>query len=60
MPHVHGLIAPLLAYSQKHSQRQHELLRQTYYIDYLARALSPTSLSTLPPFVKADCNNIGK
>lgn len=52
MPEMTSLVAPLLAYSQKHSQRQHQLLRRTYYLDYLTRTLSPNMLSSLPPFVK--------
>lgn len=49
---MESLVAPLLAYSQKHSKRQHDLLCRTYCIDYLTRSLTPSTLTTMPPFVK--------
>jgi U3 small nucleolar RNA-associated protein 13 len=51
LPSMASLIEPLLAYTRKHSQRQHDLLRRTYYIDYVIRGLAPNVLTSLPPFV---------
>ncbi|GET89132.1 hypothetical protein, conserved [Leishmania tarentolae] len=54
VPSMGSLIEPLLAYTRKHSQRQHDLLRRTYYIDYVIRGLAPNVLTSLPPFVHHD------
>ncbi|KAG5476907.1 hypothetical protein LSCM1_05239 [Leishmania martiniquensis] len=54
LPSMASLIEPLLAYTRKHSQRQHDLLRRTYYIDYVIRGLTPNVLTSLPPFVHRD------
>ncbi|CBZ27611.1 conserved hypothetical protein [Leishmania mexicana MHOM/GT/2001/U1103] len=54
VPSMASLIEPLLAYTRKHSQRQHDLLRRTYYIDYVIRGLAPNVLTSLPPFVHHD------
>ncbi|KAG5502772.1 hypothetical protein JKF63_04539 [Porcisia hertigi] len=51
VPSMAVLIEPLLAYTRKHSQRQHDLLRRTYYIDYVIRGLAPSALTSLPPFI---------
>ncbi|KAL7701767.1 WD domain G-beta repeat/Anaphase-promoting complex subunit 4 WD40 domain/Utp13 specific WD40 associated domain containing protein [Lotmaria passim] len=51
LPSMASLIEPLLAYTRKHSQRQHDLLRRTYYIDYVIRGLAPSVLTSMPPFV---------
>lgn len=54
MPSIPALVEPLLAYSQKHSQRQRDLQRRTYYIDYVLRSTAPNVLTTMPPFVTED------
>ncbi|KAG5477433.1 hypothetical protein CUR178_05136 [Leishmania enriettii] len=54
VPSMASLVEPLLAYTRKHSQRQHDLLRRTYYIDYVIRGLAPDALTSLPPFVHRD------
>nr|CAJ2474529.1 unnamed protein product [Leishmania braziliensis] len=54
VPSMSSLIEPLLAHTRKHSQRQHDLLRRTYYIDYVIRGLVPNVLTSLPPFVHHD------
>ncbi|CCW70862.1 unnamed protein product [Phytomonas sp. Hart1] len=52
MPSMRGLIEVFLAYSKKHSQRQHNLLWRTYYVDYLTHALEPNKLTTMPHFTE--------
>ncbi|KPA79442.1 hypothetical protein ABB37_05280 [Leptomonas pyrrhocoris] len=52
VPSMASLVEPLLAYTRKHSQRQHDLLRRTYYIDYVIRGLTPNTLTSLPPFIE--------
>ncbi|KPI89256.1 hypothetical protein ABL78_1589 [Leptomonas seymouri] len=51
VPSMASLVEPLLAYTRKHSQRQHDLLRRTYYIDYVIRGLAPNALTSMPPFI---------
>ncbi|KAK7200413.1 WD domain, G-beta repeat/Utp13 specific WD40 associated domain containing protein [Novymonas esmeraldas] len=51
VPSMAALVEPLLAYTRKHSQRQHDLLRRTYYIDYVIRGIAPNALTSMPPFV---------
>ncbi|CCW63441.1 unnamed protein product [Phytomonas sp. EM1] len=50
IPSMGGLVEAFLAYSKKHSQRQHNLLWRTYYLDYLTHAMEPNKLTTMPPF----------
>ncbi|RNF12989.1 U3 small nucleolar RNA-associated protein 13 [Trypanosoma conorhini] len=56
MPAVRSILEALLAYMQRHSQRLHEVLRRTYYIDYVTRSLGPLTLTTEPPFLRAAAN----
>lgn len=58
MPSMRPLVEPLLAYSRKHSQRFHELLYKSYYIDYVTRNLSPPMLTTEPPYVVQSAKQI--
>lgn len=64
MPAMQTLIEPLLAYSQRHSQRQHDLMRRTYYIDYLTQlsmgggGAGQRTLTSMPPFIDADGKRI--
>eukprot|EP00796_Vickermania_ingenoplastis_P003750 gene3750-2646_t len=45
------LVEPLLAYARKHSQRLHELLHKTYYVDYVTRAVATEALTSQPPYI---------
>ncbi|RNF10025.1 U3 small nucleolar RNA-associated protein 13 [Trypanosoma rangeli] len=56
MPAVRTILEALLAYMQRHSQRLHEVLRRTYYIDYVTRSLGPLTLTSEPPFLRAATN----
>lgn len=51
IPAMKQLIEPLLAYSRKHSQRVHDTLHRTYYVDYATRSLAPQQLTSVPPYV---------
>ncbi|ORC91834.1 uncharacterized protein TM35_000054300 [Trypanosoma theileri] len=53
MPAIRTILEALLAYMQRHSQRLHETLRRTYYIDYVTRSLGPATLTSKPPFIPA-------
>ncbi|EKG03517.1 hypothetical protein TCSYLVIO_005434 [Trypanosoma cruzi] len=52
MPAVRTILEALLAYMQRHSQRLHEVLRRTYYVDYVTRSLGPLTLTSEPPFIR--------
>ncbi|CAD2217170.1 U3 small nucleolar RNA-associated protein 13 [Angomonas deanei] len=51
LPYARDLVAPLLAYTQKHSQRQHSTLDMTYYLDYLTHTIAPEALTTSSPLL---------
>lgn len=53
MPAIRNILEALLAYMRRHSQRLHEVLRRTYYIDYVTRSLGPSTLTSQPPFIRA-------
>nr|CCC94660.1 predicted WD40 repeat protein [Trypanosoma congolense IL3000] len=51
MPAISNVLEALLAYTRRHSHRVHDLLRRTYYLDYVTRSLGPPTLTSNPPFV---------
>ncbi|SCU67745.1 WD domain, G-beta repeat/Utp13 specific WD40 associated domain containing protein, putative [Trypanosoma equiperdum] len=51
MPAISKVLEALLAYTQRHTHRVHDMLRRTYYIDYVTRSLVPPELTSQPPFV---------
>ncbi|KAH9586414.1 Small-subunit processome [Trypanosoma melophagium] len=53
MPAIRTILEALLAYMQRHSQRLHETLRRTYYMDYVTRSLGPATLTSKPPSIPA-------
>ncbi|KEG07458.1 putative WD40 repeat protein [Trypanosoma grayi] len=54
MPAIRTILEALLAYMQRHSQRLHEMLRRTYYIDYVTRSLGPSTLTSEPYFIRGE------
>ncbi|KAG8344865.1 WD domain [Trypanosoma vivax] len=50
MPAIRSVLEALLAYMQRHSRRIRDVLRRTYYIDYVTRSTGPPTLTVEPPF----------